>query len=177
MDNMGYYKDLEQAILSAGLETLVRIKEEVNERLRGQAGQVARKSENPTVEWDLYLETLCNTRLLELSENWGHKLSVADDLDFLGAWYDCVATVARSVNRRQADGHGGCNAGKMQALLAFYAEHEREINDCGRQDGSYGQYLYSLTREMIGMNNTKEWHAVEKVETIGSRFRPSRMFS
>jgi len=164
--NMGYFEELRKAILSAGLERVIEIKKELAEKT-ASGNYTVRNGEDPTGGWNLYLDALCDLRLGAFAWDGSRIVSFGQgDLDLLADWYELLCEVARSVNRRQKDGRGGCNESKFSALEDFVRARKDEIDKSVSAGKEYARYLAERTEQVRRMKTTGVWSAIGKVEVF-----------
>lgn len=171
--NIGELEEMEAAVLSAGEQNLANIKRELQDRL---AGGLPVDREDPIRHYELYLDALCDVRL----GAWRWNSPVAGDsrlvaltaaeLDFFAEWHDVVSAVARSVNQRQKDGRGGCNAAKKDALLRFVNEHAADIERLVLAGKRYAAYLHERTEQIVCMFERNTFGTVEKIKALTSEY-------
>jgi len=164
--NMGYFEELRKAILSAGLGRVVEIKKELAEKTASW-NYTVRNGEDPTGGWNLYLDALCDLRLGAFAWDGSRIISFgAGELDMLADWYELLCEVARSVNRRQKDGRGGCNESKFSALEDFVRARKDEIGKSVSTGNEYARYLVERTEQVNRMKEAENWSSLAKIEAF-----------
>jgi len=167
--NIGHFEELRRAILSAELERVAEIKKELAEKTAA-GNYIVRNGEDPTGGWNLYLDALCDVRLGAFAWDGSRILSFGKgELDLLADWYELLCEVARSVNRRQRDGRGGCNESKFSALEDFVRAREDEIDKSVSAGNEYASYLFERTEQVRRMKASGKWSLLAKVEVFRGR--------
>jgi len=129
-----------------------------------------RNGEDPTGGWNLYLDALCDLRLGAFAWDGSRVLAFgAGELDLLADWYEALCEVARSVNRRQKDGRGGCNESKLGALEDFVGAKKDEIEESISSGRNYARYLQERTEQVKRMKSSGHWSWIDKVEAFRGR--------
>ncbi len=169
--NIGYFEELKKRIETAGSSELLALKKEITERLR-EVDFVSRNHEDPTGDWLLFLDALCNVRLGACCWDAGQKLLVchSEEMDLLADWYEKLVDAVRSVNQRQKDGRGGCNEQKVDAVINLYDSNTALVERIVYSGNKYVTHLMERTRQLRFMRYSGKWSKIEKVEAMYSRY-------
>lgn len=177
--DIGAFEEMERAILSAGVERVAEIKRDLQQKLKDVGMGCAPHPDSPEgamQHLNLYMDALCDMRLgacrwnaIPLGDSRMVALT-ATELDFFADWYDVTSALARSINQRQKDGRGGCNAAKKDEFLRFVGDHEADIRKLISMGRRYASYLNERSQQIVRMCNMGSYCALDKIDAFCSKY-------